>query len=188
MYYLENPRHTQSMVAYNDFDWVFLEILVGNRIVGMFLTPPIIVGYMIAYMYLDEELSILCLWWFSISWYWLFMNNCKISDPVTFFTNHKYKVFPGLFLIFFLIFLLFYGGLGFWPKGLELGFSVDEISSWWCFGPMVWWGLPSFTFGWGFKYEHIRITLGKNSANHKDIVGLNHKGISWIWSSLFTIP
>ena len=40
MHYFGNPRHTQSMIAY-DFDWVFLEIPVKNCIMGMLLTCPI---------------------------------------------------------------------------------------------------------------------------------------------------
>ena len=36
------PRLTQSMIAYYDFDWVFLENPVKNCIVGMLLTYPIV--------------------------------------------------------------------------------------------------------------------------------------------------
>ena len=40
MHYLGNPRHTQSMKAYN-FDGAFLEVPVKNWFVGMLLTCPI---------------------------------------------------------------------------------------------------------------------------------------------------
>ena len=40
-HYFWNPRHTQSMIAY-DFDRVFLEIPVKNCIMGMLLTCPIV--------------------------------------------------------------------------------------------------------------------------------------------------
>ena len=40
MHYFENPRHTQSVIAYN-FDRVYLEIPGKNCIVGMLLTCPI---------------------------------------------------------------------------------------------------------------------------------------------------
>ena len=49
MYYFGNPRHTQSMIAY-DFDRVFLEIPVKNCIVGMLLTCPINWQRTIAYL------------------------------------------------------------------------------------------------------------------------------------------
>ena len=42
IHYLGIPRGTQSMIAYQDFDWVFLEIPVKNCIVGMLLTCPIV--------------------------------------------------------------------------------------------------------------------------------------------------
>ena len=64
-------------------------------------------------------------------------------------------------------------GLGVLNWGFQLmKYSVDGVLGIWYW---AFWVL--FSVG-ALNDEHIRITLGKNSANHKDIVGLNHKGIS----------
>ena len=66
---------------------------------------------------------------------------------------------PRLFLTHVLFFsiLLINGGFGSWNGFLGLGCSIDGV-----------WGLRCRAFwvlwGWGSRYKHKRITLGKNGA------------------------
>ena len=54
--------------------------------------------------------------------------------------------FPGLFFIIYFLFLLIYGGSGFWGWALVWVFRVGVLS-WWGLGPVVW-GLLVL-LGWG---------------------------------------